>query len=393
MARKLDLPVKKIQTFLDAAVPWLRKCPDFKQGLELRLLAIEAGKLHISVGGTAYYIEATIRHPDVSNLAEPIYLDLEYMTRYTFQEDSMQITIPEAKEKEGRIQFRAPSVSFKIPSRTGEKWKANQQALKETQDIPGFALTGEFLKQHYNRLMLPNSFGDGVPRAFQVQTTTDPNQIMVYSNDDFGAFCHTFPATSLFPIRSAQSIKILYDFLLPFRAIDRSEDVELLELRQDQNQVYGSVEFTDSFFDRFCWIQPIHTKPIENIPQNLVQQRQGIDWSIALDTKEFIRNIDRVTSFYQDANYRENPISLAVVGDQYSLSTTLTNSDMKVDGKTLEALDKPVRARLQAGALKDYISCLQSGEKSYLELLRSSAVFHQTGPAAQLIYWMPIQDR
>lgn len=393
MARKLDLPVKKIQTFLDAALPWLKKCPDYKTGLELRLLAIEAGKLHISVGGTAHFIEAVIRHPDLSNLAEPIFLDLDYLTRYTFTEDTMQITIPEGKEKEGRIQFRSPGVSFKIPSRTGDLWNAHQQAMRDTQDIPGFTMTSEFLNEHYNRLTLPNSFGDGIPRAFQVQVTQDENQIMVYSNDDFGAFCHTFPAVELFPIGNAQGIKIMYDFLLPFKQVNRTEDVELIELRQDENQVYGSVEFREGFLERFCWIQPIYTKPIQNVPQSLSQGRQGVDWSIELDTKEFVRNIDKVTSFYQDSNFRENPIAFALVGEQYSLSTTLSNSDMMVDGKAHATIDKPVRARFQAGALKDYLSCLKGSEKSYMELLRSSAVFYQAEKSAQLIYWMPIQER
>lgn len=393
MARKLDLPVQKIQAFLDAAVPWLKKCSDYRNGLELRMVAIEAGKIHISVGGTAHFIEAVINHPDMSNLAEPIFLDLEYLTRYTFTEETMQITIPDGKEKEGRIQFRAPGVSFKIPSRTGELWKTHQQAMRETGNIPGFAMTAEFLANHYQRLMLPNSFGDGVPRAFQVQVTSDANQILVYSNDDFGAFCHTFPATSLFPIESAQNIKVMYDFLLPFKQINKAEKVELMEIRQDDNQVYGSVEFTEGFFDRFCWIQPIYTKPIQNVPQSLQQGRQGIDWSIELDTKEFVRNIDRVTSFYQEANFRENPIAFALIGQQYSLSTTLANSDMMVDGKALTPVEKPVRARFQAGALKDYLSCLKGSEKSYLELLRSSAVFYQAEPTAQLIYWMPIQER
>lgn len=393
MARKVDLPVKKIQTFLDAAVPWLKKCSDYKNGLELRLLATGANQIHVSVGGTSYYVEAVINHPGVSNLADPIYLDLEYLTKFKFQDETMQITIPEGTEKEGRIQFRGPNVSFKIPRRTGERWTQHQQELVELLDIPGFAITASFLSANYKRLMLPNSFGDGVPRAFQVEVTNDPNKVVIYSNDEFGAFCHTFPADSIFPVNKGQNVKVLYEFLLPFKALDKAEEIDLLEFRQDGNQIYGSVEFGESFFERFVWVQPIHTKPIQNVPQVLKENRKGVETSIELNTKEFVQNIDRVTSFYDEANYRENPVAFALVGQQYSLSTTLTNSDMMVEGAAISAVPRPVRARFQAGCLKDYLSCLKTDERSNLELLRSSAVFYQQADAAQLVYWMPIQER
>lgn len=395
MARKIELPVRKIQAFLDAAVPWLQGSMDYREGLELRLVAEKGSLLHLSVGGTGHYIEATIRHENLSDLAEPLFLDMDYLVRYKFTEDTMQVLIPDKGKGAGdlRVQFKGPNVSFKIPVRTGDKWVLHQQSNPPTlSELPGYVLPKEFLEDYYTRLVLPNSFGDAEARAFQIRTVED--KIRIYSNDDFGAFCHTFGNLEhLFPINGAMGLKVLHEFLLPYKGIRKSEDITLMTLQADNNQVYGSIDFNDSAFVSLLWIQPLHAKPIQDVPKILADSRKGIDWCLEFDTREISRNVDRATSFYQKANFRENPLSFSIVGQQYTVSTTLSSSDMSVNGTALTQAPQVARAKFQAGCFADYLSCLDSDQQMSMELLRNSAILFQQRDGVELVYWMPISER
>jgi hypothetical protein len=391
MATKIDLPVKKIQSFLDVAVPWVRKAPEWKRGLEVAIQNIE-GKLHVSLGGTAHYVEALLLH-DASQIEQPLFLDLQYLTRYRFTEETMQVTLPENGKRDHRLQFRGQGVSFKVPFLDGENWKQHAQPLPNIDTLAGFAFPEEFMKRHGKHLMLPNSFGEikDMPGAFRIDARQD-GKVIMYSNDGFGAFCHTLDtAQAPIAINDCKEMKLLNDFFMPYQAIAKEAESVSFEIRQDKSQMFGYCT-TDDFI-QFCWVQPHHPRIIDDVPTQLAEDRRAAEWCLTFKTQEISSNATRVTSFYQDANYKENPITLSVVGNQYSLATTLSSSDMVVEGRSINEAPHSVRARFQAGCFIDYLNCLNKNHECSFEILRSSAVLYQQQEGANLVYWMPIQER
>ncbi len=392
---KVELPVRHIKRFVTATSGWLRKCPDYKKGLELRLKCSQEDgsgpfRLHCSVGGSSYFAECLIEDERLSAPFE-FFLDFNYVQDYSFNEEYMTVTVPESTGKEDRkLQFRGKGVSLKVPLRSGSHWALHEQALKDIESIPGFGMTSAFLEANFAKLLLPNSFTDDAVRNLQIRK--GDRTIQIYSNDSFGAYYHDFDFDGIIPICGGEVLKLSYDFFLPWKSL-KDQKLVLLQLKADLFQNYGRMEFEEGPYRLFGWCQPIPVRPIEDVPAIIAEARKNVTWSLAVDTKQFRQHIEQVTSFYKKENFLQNPIQLVVVGDQYTLTAVLPTSDIVVEGKFKNAAPSSVRARFQAGSLSDYFEQLDAGSDSNIEILRNSAIVYQSKPPESLAYWMPIQER
>jgi hypothetical protein len=389
---QIEIPVQPFALFIEAATKWLAKTSEIKKGLEIRLFK-EGSDLHVSVGADSAFLEAVL-DADVSILDQPVYLDMSYLSDYPFDVDTLAMVKPGTGSTavDRRAQFKAPGQNFRIPVRSGDNWKRNEQNMAQFDTVPGIKMTHKFMKEIYPNLDLPDSFGmkKKVPQRIVFKKIQD-KQIEVYSEDEFGAFSHSFTSDDFSFLESFTQITLLHDFFIPQTKV---ESFSHITLKQSSRLSFGEIHMTGGGFKRLRWLQPNHTKPLGEISESVKAVRQGIDWSLQFDLQDLVRNVDKATIFYRaEKEFQASPLEFSIIKDSYLLSAKLTHSEMNMEGKTKNEAPAPTRIKFQAACLRDYLKVLDKTQPMNMEIFPQTVIVYQQYPNKNILYWMPILAR
>ena len=394
MSKHISLPVAGLEEFVGAVQGFMNRLPEYKKGLEIRF-AQEGPDLHVSVGGDSHYMEAILACPEPVELEFPIFLDLNYLSNFKFDTEFLHLTKPspekmanrnDKSEFDYRAQFRAQGMNFKIPFRKGDVWAKNRYDVG-AHEMPSLTMEHQFLEANYENFALPNSFAQKGTRPVIFEKKDDG--MVVYSSDDFGAFCHTYKPQGV--QIGFDRMKVLYDFLIPFKKIKAFKQMRIAQ--SDRLTVGHLLGAEERGIKHFCWVQPNWQKAFDTVPSALGPLRAKVEWSLAMQTKDLLAKVNQATQFYNETNYRENPLEFSAVESQYGLVARLPHSEVAVEGVLQEPVPSPVRVRFQAACLRDYLSCFEQAQPLNLEIYKTTVVAYQATPEKNILYWMPIHDR
>jgi len=391
---QIQIPVKPFATFIDAASSWLSKANTMKGGLELRL-AKEGNDLHVSVGGDSNYIEAVL-DADVAILEKEIFLDMSYLSNYTFDVESLALVIPHptvaADNKiEKRAQFKAPGQNFRIPLRPGEHWEKNEQNFDQFANAPGFSVTQELMKEIFPYLQLPDSFKiDREKTLPQLVFETVEDGFRCYTDDGFGAFCHVFYCYGFTPTENFSRILIPYEFLIPFKKIEQFTEITLRQTASISVAEFSGIPG----FKKFRWVQPKYIKGMANVPEDLSRARAKAETCLVFDTQEFLKNVEKSTVFLHGKDFQDTSVNFSIIKSSYTLSTKTTDSTMDVEGVAKEDSIKSYRGvPFQAACLKEYLKCLDKSNSFNMEILSGTVTLYQDIKTEKgrkmILYWKP----
>jgi hypothetical protein len=394
-ANEIKIPVKQFATFVEAASTWVAKKPEYRKGLELRMLSM-GNNLHVSVGADSHYIEAVlIGDPTNAVLEAPLFLELSYLASFSFDIEELILVKPQERSgdrRENRAQFKAPGCNFRIPLKNGDIWERNKQSLQQFETSPGITFKKEFIDKIYGHMQLPNSFSSKTIEMVVMQSI-GTGKIEMYSSDEWGAYLHTFSNLTDFTVLPGfERMTFPKEFLKPYEAFKKEKYSEIL-LQQTLRHTVATLKAPELGYEKIGWIQPNYQKPIGDVSGILKRERAKIDSCITLNTKEFVKNVKQAMQFFKDSDFKGIPLEFSIVENEYNLKADLPHSEMNVQGTPAEKAPKPVRAKFQAQSLKDYLDCLEKSEPFNMEIFRASVVIYQQLKDLGILYWLPVHDR
>jgi hypothetical protein len=409
MSNRIIFPVKNFAAFVESANVWFNKTSSvYKQGLEICLQQVGSKDLSCSVYGDLNFIEAILECPEPFSLPHPIYLELGQLAKYSFKTDYLHLVVPDTErllefaagtEKktnmEARAQFKAKDTSFKIPFRPDTAWKKNRLNLPtDFSEFQRIKFSNKFITENMNRLILPDSFKQ--PKndiRYQLFQKFDGKDfIYAHDFDGMGAYCHEFKITN-FPEAELHRIRYQNDFMTPLKKGPAFEHFTLANSKNG-SMCYGSLDCAqESGVKKFVWAQPTHEAAFDQVPTELEKRRSRCQWSLSLWAGELADKIEQATQFFADKEMYEVFVEISAVGSRFSISGSLIESEIVVEGALLEPAQEPVKIRIQPRCLVDYLKLMDAKLSLNIEVYSDSTIIYQVAPDKTLIYWAPIQDR
>jgi len=383
---QIQIPVEFFKTFIQASTKWLAKTNDAKKGLEMRLAQAGPDRLEFSVGGDSHFIRMVVA-TEPFDMPDPIWIDLSYFQNLSLDavEQLTLIRPRESKLEDKRAQFKAPGMNFRIPLRSGETWKRNYFDPKDVpvEDSQKLLFERDQLDRIFPYWDLPDSFGAKTGSLLRLVVPANSTTLKVWSNDQFGAFCHEFQEAQE-ASGIVRSLKLQHSFLQPYRAAGWEYKV-LYWAATDRLQIAEILPYREGPL-LFQWIAPQQQGIVPDIEASLAKERSLVEHAIDFDTAMFCRNVERATSFYQDKDYKERPIELSMIGKQYSLVGRLPNSEMIAEGESLSAPEKNMKVMVQPRCLLDYTKRFERTAPLQLGIARQTAILSQKLEKTSLQY-------
>lgn len=390
MANKIKIPHKAFGTFVRAANSWLASTVDAKTGLEVRL-ANQEGKLHVSAGADANYMEAVILTDpkDLEALTQPIFLDVPTLASYAFDSDNLTMVVPTNQPKEDqRINFSVPGFNFRVPRKEGAVWRRNHFDLA-AQKVDGLILDKEGFEQLFKHLTLPNSFKTD-RRDFQFCFEVNPGVgYRVYGYDGFGALCHMFK--NKFMGKEGQMV-FTEDFFLPCKEflVD-----SYISFGVSGTQGFGEFKSESSGIEILRWTQPRYQKQPSAIPKALEDYRRHTLAHLMINPKEMAKNIQRACMFLSPTEMRATPMELYTIGPQYALVTKKSGGEgeVRAEGELVQEPAANLELNIQASCFKEYLDEFENRAAVSMEVLQKTVILSQNIEEKELLYWMPVMPR
>lgn len=390
----ISLPVKEMSFFIKTAKSWLSDRNEAKRSFEIRIANVE-GKLSLSCGADSAFMEATI-DADATGINQPFFLDMNYLGQYDFQTSKLTMIPPENLTnlpKTGiprQVQFKAAGANFRIPLRSGDVWRRNNQDFLQFEATPGMIFTQKFLDHVFPLWKLPDSFNLKNPAMVKLDKIED-HCLSTYYFDGYGAFWHKFTDLGIGFKNNFKTAYIMYDFLAPYKKLGDFKSIEIL---QSNRQTVASVDFgpNTTNFTSFRWVEPNFHKDCPDVPKILNTKRSGVDNCMIFDAKSFISDVKRSVVFFSKDQQRKEPVAFNMVGSQYNLKGVLENSEMIVEGNAKQGIESgELAVQFQSGCLVDYLQCLDPTQDVHMEVLDNTTVLYQHSSEEKLLYWMPTQ--
>jgi hypothetical protein len=392
---EIKIPVKQFSTFVEAAATWVAKKPEYRKGLEIRLLSV-GHNLHVSVGADSHYIEAVLMgSPESATLEAPLFLELSYLADFSFDVEELVLVKPQERSgdrRENRAQFKAPGCNFRIPVKNGEIWERHKQNINQFETAPGMRFKKEFIDQIYEHMQLPNSFGSKAIEMVVLQLVGS-GKIEMYSSDEWGAYLHTFSnVTDFEALPGFEKMTFPKEFLKPYEAF-KKEKYPNISMQQTLRHTVATIKAPELGFEKIAWIQPNFQKPVGDVSSTLKKERSKMDSCLTLNTKEFVKSVKKAMEFFKEGDFKGVPLEFSITEDLYNLKADLPHSEMNVEGQAAVKAPNPLRAKFQAQSLKDYLDCMEKAEPFNMEIFRASVVIYQALKNMEILYWMPVHDR